>query len=621
VFGGGFSRAAAALLGELPEAKLDATLASLVRKQVLSISADPLSPQRGQYNFSQGLLRTVAYEMLSRRERKPRHRASAEYLRRTFPNDGEEVAEMVASHYLDAYRAARDDEDAPVLRTEAIAALRRAAQRSATVGAPATAERNYRSAAELTEDEERLQLLRAAGGMALRAGHIERALELFTAAADGLLTSGRGQDVAAVAAALGETLHRLERNEEAARTAVDALAALADGAASAEEAALNAILGRARVYGGQGGAAERPLSRALELARHESLAAIESHVLTDQAMVAEQHGDPESARALLVQAIEIAEREDLREELILARGNLATLGSQWDLAEAADQHAEVLTLARRSGDRLRESIAVANLCICYLLSGRWDEVEQLTGRVLADLEERPGSEFLYAPLTIVHALRGRRDAAQATLAHLDGWGEGDDEELQAMHAAVAVVVALAADEPAPSLAQGERIARSALATLTATHEAFRIGWPDTVEAALRLGRRETAQSLLALVAEGLPEAARPPYLAAQLERLSALVEAAGEEPDELSVSAGLQSAAEAFRMLSYPYWMARCELELGEWLIARGDTDEGESQLACATETLEQLAATPALVRLAAARAGGGAVRGTGTGPGRGQPA
>ncbi len=113
VFGGSFSRAAAAALGELPEAELDGALESLVRKQVLSISADPLSPQRGQYNFSQGLLRTVAYEMLSRRERKPRHRASAEYLRRTFPNDGEEVAEVVASHYLDAYRAARDDEEAP----------------------------------------------------------------------------------------------------------------------------------------------------------------------------------------------------------------------------------------------------------------------------------------------------------------------------------------------------------------------------------------------------------------------------------------------------------------------------------------------------------------------------
>jgi hypothetical protein len=44
------------------------------RKQVLVIRADPLSPDRGQYAFAQGLLRTVAYGMLSRQERKPRHR-------------------------------------------------------------------------------------------------------------------------------------------------------------------------------------------------------------------------------------------------------------------------------------------------------------------------------------------------------------------------------------------------------------------------------------------------------------------------------------------------------------------------------------------------------------------
>ena len=216
----------------------------------------------------------------------------------------------------------------------------------------------------------------------------------------------------------------------------------------------------------------------------------------------------------------------------------------------------------------------------------------------------------------MQALRGRRDAARATLAHLDGWGEGDDEELQAMHGAVAVVVALAADEPEPALALGEQMARSALATLTATDDAFRIGWPDSVEAALRLGRPQAARSLLSLVDEGLPEAARPPYLAAQLERLQALVEAAGEAPDELLVTAGLEAAADAFRALSYPYWSAVCELELGGWLLARGDAERGEAQLAVAAATLEQLGAAPALARLTAVRAGSGSLRRSNPRPG-----
>ena len=45
-------------------------LAELLRREVLSISADRLSPQRGDYRFAQDLLRQVAYETMSRRDRK-----------------------------------------------------------------------------------------------------------------------------------------------------------------------------------------------------------------------------------------------------------------------------------------------------------------------------------------------------------------------------------------------------------------------------------------------------------------------------------------------------------------------------------------------------------------------
>ena len=136
-------------------------------------------------------------------------------------------------------------------------------------------------------------------------------------------------------------------------------------------------------------------------------------------------------------------------------------------------------------------------------------MEELAEHALGDLRGRRGSKLIHAPLAIVHALRGRRDAARATLAHLDGWGEGDDEELRAMHGAVAVVVALAADKPEQALALGEQMARSALAALTATDDAFRIGSPDSVEAALRLGDKQAARSLLSLVEEGWRSGATP----------------------------------------------------------------------------------------------------------------
>ena len=47
-----------------------AALADLVRREVLSVSADPLSPERGSYQFAQEMLRQVAYDTLSRPDRK-----------------------------------------------------------------------------------------------------------------------------------------------------------------------------------------------------------------------------------------------------------------------------------------------------------------------------------------------------------------------------------------------------------------------------------------------------------------------------------------------------------------------------------------------------------------------
>ena len=87
------------------------------------MSADPRSPERGNYRFSQEMLRQVAYETLSRRDRKARHLAVAAHLRATFPRDGEEVIDVVARHYVDALEAVPDDSDVGEIRELAIAAL------------------------------------------------------------------------------------------------------------------------------------------------------------------------------------------------------------------------------------------------------------------------------------------------------------------------------------------------------------------------------------------------------------------------------------------------------------------------------------------------------------------
>ena len=114
------------------------------------MSADPLSPERGSYQFAQQMLRQVAYDTLSRRDRKTRHLAVAAHLRAAFPGDGEEVADVIARHYLDALNAIPDDPDTAQIRGQAVTALIRAAERAERTGAPARAATSYAAAAELS---------------------------------------------------------------------------------------------------------------------------------------------------------------------------------------------------------------------------------------------------------------------------------------------------------------------------------------------------------------------------------------------------------------------------------------------------------------------------------------
>ena len=65
VLGKSFTKGGLASLSELADPELEPILASLVRKEVLSVQADPRSPERGQYAFLQDLLKQIAYESLA----------------------------------------------------------------------------------------------------------------------------------------------------------------------------------------------------------------------------------------------------------------------------------------------------------------------------------------------------------------------------------------------------------------------------------------------------------------------------------------------------------------------------------------------------------------------------
>ena len=79
MLGQSFTPAALSAVSGLEVESLEPRLATLVRRELLILEADPRSPERGQYAFVQALIREVAYNTLARKDRKTRHLAAARF--------------------------------------------------------------------------------------------------------------------------------------------------------------------------------------------------------------------------------------------------------------------------------------------------------------------------------------------------------------------------------------------------------------------------------------------------------------------------------------------------------------------------------------------------------------
>lgn len=591
LFGGSFSRATAQVLGGVEPDQLDAVLASLVRQQVLTIHIDRMSPQRGQYGFAQGLLRSVAYERLSRQERMLRHVAAAEHLRVSLPNHGEDVAEAIAAHYVQAYRAAGSDPDADRLRGLALDALRRAARRAAGVGAPEAANRFYLSAAELAATAgERAQLREEAGLMACQAGRYEQAIELLEEARSTLLAGGEPRKAARVDSDIGYALTRMGRLREAVEHHRAALAVLAAQGPDPDVAELNARLARTLIFLGDYQGAGPPLEDALAIAEELNLPAVLADALTLKAITYRHTGRVRQARSLWIGAIELVERQELGPELAVAATGLGNLAVLWDLPDAIERTESGLAIARRQGVRLLESLNGANLMMVRVLRGEWRQADELAGELLAGDGERPAAQAVHFVQAILHLLRGQLPAARDVFERMAATPT-ENEERRACLAAIELSLLLAEGDAELALARGEAFLPRAIEMVGVDHESVRQAWPETVRAALALGGSVSPASVLALVADR-PPGMIPPYLSAQLARAGGLVHALAHRDE--TVERDLRAAVEDFRQLGYPYWVAVAETDLAAWLARHGRVEEATTLRRSATGALTALGAPAA---------------------------
>ena len=599
VLGKVFTKQGLAAVTGLDEAAVEAALTTLVRKEVLGIQADPRSPERGQYTFLQDIVRHVAYETISRRERKEKHLAAARHLSTVWSAEEDEIVEVVATHYLDAYRAAPDAPDAEEVRSAARDLLVRAAERAASLGATAEAQRAFERALELTDDpvaraelDERAGLVAATGARTDEAAsHFERAIERFESA-------GATHAAARVSARLAEINWDRGRLGEALASMNASFEVLSKEEPDADLATLAAQVGRFLFFAGELEPALQRTETALEIAEALGLPEPLSQALNTKAIILNTRGRPREALALLRTALDVALEGERPSAALRAYFNLCEILTHRDQYQASlAVHREGLAFARRVGSRYWEW-AFLGLLYPFFCAGAWSDVMTMS----AQLPEADWTRarLAFSSMLTAHALvrvnRGQLAEADDVVARLGDLERSADVQERAEYAAAKARLLLQQGKAREALASAQ-LAFDARQALGITQEAAREGFVAAVEAALALDDVDQAERLLAVV-ESLPAGRVPRALEAQAARLRARLDARAGEAEAAELD--FARATDLFRDLALVFYLGVTLLEHAEWLRDQGRAEEGEPLLSEARAIFEQLEATPWIERASA---------------------
>ena len=594
VLGRTFTLRGLASVSGLAEAELEPVLGSLMRKEVLSLSADPFSPERGQYGFLQDLVKKVAYDTLSRKQRKSLHLASAAYLLSL--GDEDEIVEVLAAHYVDAYRAEPKDPDAGEIRAVAREMLMRAGERAASLAANEEAQHAFERAVELSDDPIEQAELHERAGLMARAGvrthegelHYQRAIELFEEA-------GATHPAARVSARLAEVMWDRGRMEHGLEIMDRSYELLSQEEPDEDLAELAAQLGRFLFFAGKHDLSMQRIEDALEMTEALSLPETFSNALNTKAIILISHGRHLEGLALLQHALSVALEHDKPSAALRAYFNLADSLAQADRYEDAEALVDDgLALARRIGNRAWELRFLGQMYPRFAL-GKWDELRSVIEQVPSGDEWTTARQVYRAAASqgvVVSVHQGRLDEAERMIAMLEEFQSSSDMQERTSHDLGKSRLLLARGDPEGALTLAETVL-AFTPELGYGQENVKESFVAAVEATLELNDLEKAEELLRRVDE-LPPGHFPQFMKAQSMRFRGRIAAAANDDDAERLFKG---ATGLFRELALPFYLAATQLEYAEWASARGRTDDAAGLVAEARDTFEQLEARPWLER------------------------
>ncbi|MDQ3553534.1 MAG: hypothetical protein M3395_03875, partial [Chloroflexota bacterium] len=450
--------ALAALTGQTAE-ELEPRLRALVRREILSVDSDPLSPERGHHGFTQGLIREVAYATLARKDRRARHLAAARY----FESLGdEEIAGALASHYLDAYRASPEGAEADAVGIQARLALRGAADRAAGLGSYDQAITYLEQALAVTVDEaDRADLLERIGRSAHALGHYDHAESVLSGAIASHRARGDASGVARATAQLASALLSGRRTDDAITLLEGAQAESTLPGSDRGVIEQAAQLARAYMYKEEGDQAVQAADRALIMAERLDLLPIVADLLITKGSSLSGLGRLREGVGLMEAGQRLAEGAGLVETSLRAMVNLSGVLPAIDPRAALSLGQTGFESARRLGQRSMAMVILGNTAEVAVMAGDPDwAIKEVDDALSLELDRSDRVRTLGNRLQLL-AFRG--DAHHDALAELEELSASDpDAQVRVTNLSASVWLAIAGGR-----AEAAHAAASEIVTLSA----------------------------------------------------------------------------------------------------------------------------------------------------------
>ncbi len=568
----------------------------LIRRDLLTTITDRLSSEEGQYAFVQTVVRTVAYQTQSRRDRLARHLAVVGYLEASAGTDNA-LSTVIAQHLRDALALVGPEDDQRAELTQRLGLwLQRSAERSLAVGAPGDAMRALDETLALASDPaEQIRLRVGAADAALAAGALSECTAYALPVATGELKADRVAVAEAIisAAAAMRWSGRIDDGWALLEPYVadDALSGLPTRTACRLAGQIAAALDtRARSAEGAVWA-----ERALELAEDSGTPREITAALIGLALGHVLRGHARIGLLLLNYAADFARENRLGAELARALLNLLAFGVSRDLSAAVAAGYEAMSSTEQTGNSSICWHVALNQSVALTLAGKWDEVGTLLDRPL--LRERPPDNVQASVIALETSIIALVREQAVNLDALDEYGAmsegGRPESIEDVYFTANRALYARVTGDTASLAAAGRRAVELTPKYMGLDDDFPNIWSLVIGWLIDVQDFAAARELLRPVTD-VPATRLSPLLSAQLARLRGTIEAldpASEAaPDE--VENDLANGIAALDRVGAAPDRARAQAALGVWLTRQGRSAEAAPHLAGARETFTELRAT-----------------------------